>query len=86
MGMRAELKLGAKRSGEVTAAQLVFHLNAGAYADISPKLTKAVAVDCSGPYLFPNLCCDCFGVYTTSPTPPPTGASATPSSASVWSG
>lgn len=67
MGLRAELRLGAKRSGEVTAARMVFHLNAGAYADISPKLAKAVAVDCAGPYFFPNISCDCFGVYTNSP-------------------
>lgn len=67
MGLRAEIKLGAKSTGEVTAAQMVFHLNAGAYADISPKLAKAIAVDCSGPYLFPNICCDCYSVYTTSP-------------------
>lgn len=67
MGMRAQLKLGARRGGQITAAQMVFHLNAGAYADISPKLTKAVAVDCAGPYRIPNLCCDCFGVYTNAP-------------------
>lgn len=67
MGMRAELKLGARRTGEITAARMVFHLNSGAYADISPKLAKAVAVDCSGPYRFPNIDCDSFGVYTNAP-------------------
>ncbi len=67
LGLRAELKLAAARTGEVTAAQMVFHLNAGAYADISPKLAKAVAVDCVGPYDFPNIRCDCYGVYTNAP-------------------
>lgn len=67
LGLRAELKLAAARTGEVTAAQMVFHLNSGAYADISPKLAKAVAVDCAGPYDFPNICCDCYGVYTNAP-------------------
>ena len=66
-GMRAELKLGARRTGEITAARMVFHLNSGAYADISPKARQGGGGGLLGPYRFPNIDCDSFGVYTNAP-------------------
>ena len=43
---------------------MTFWLDCGAYADISPYMSKTIAVDCSGPYAIENLYCDSFCVYT----------------------
>lgn len=67
LGLEAKIKLGAKSDGTITAAEMVFHADCGGYSDIAPVMTKAMAVDCAGPYHFPNICCDCYTVYTNHP-------------------
>lgn len=64
MGMEAKIRLGADESGIIKAAEMTFSVDGGAYSTISPRLVKAIAVDCSGPYNIDNLHCDCLGVYT----------------------
>ena len=64
LGLEAEIKLGANKDGILQAAKLSFHLDCGAYTDISPYMTKAIAVDCTGPYHIEHLTCDAFCVYT----------------------
>lgn len=64
MAMTADLKLGADGEGRIKAAQMRFFVDAGAYSDIAPNMAKAVAVDCSGPYVMDHLFCDVQCVYT----------------------
>lgn len=64
LGLEANIKLGASKDGQIQAAQMCFNLDTGAYTDISPNMSKAIAVDCSGPYNIENLSCDSLCVYT----------------------
>ena len=64
MGLDAKIKIGADSKGLIKAAEMTFMVDAGAYSNISPRLAKAIAVDCSGPYNIDNLSCDCMSIYT----------------------
>jgi CO/xanthine dehydrogenase Mo-binding subunit len=64
LGLAAHIKLGATQDGQIKAAELLFHLDTGAYSDISPYMAKAIAVDCTGPYRINNLSCEVLCVYT----------------------
>jgi CO/xanthine dehydrogenase Mo-binding subunit len=46
---------------------MTFLIETGAYADIGPRLTKAVIADCTGPYNIDNVSCDGLCVYTNHP-------------------
>jgi CO/xanthine dehydrogenase Mo-binding subunit len=39
-------------------------MDTGAYADIGPRMAKAMAVECTGPYNIDNVSCDALCVYT----------------------
>lgn len=67
MGLEAAIKLGAKRDGRITAAQMTYHLDCGGYSEIGPRVAKAIAVDCAGPYNIENIYCDSYTVYTNHP-------------------
>lgn len=64
IGLEADIKIGAGRDGIIQAAEMTYRLDCGAYADISPYMAKAIAVDCTGPYHIEHLCCDSLCVYT----------------------
>lgn len=64
MGLEATLKIGAARDGTLKAAEMTYLVDTGAYADIGPRLAKAIAVDCTGPYQIENVSCDALCVYT----------------------
>jgi CO/xanthine dehydrogenase Mo-binding subunit len=64
IGMEATICLGASRDGYITAAELTYLVDCGAYTAISPNMAKACAVDCTGPYNIENLSCDSLCVYT----------------------
>lgn len=64
MGLEAKIKMGVDKEGIIQAAELTYLLDCGAYADISPYMAKAIAVDCTGPYNIKNLSCDAVCVYT----------------------
>lgn len=64
LGLEADLKIGADKEGKILAAELNYHLDCGAYTDISPYMAKAIAVDCTGPYRVDNLSCDSLCVYS----------------------
>jgi CO/xanthine dehydrogenase Mo-binding subunit len=49
MGLEATVKMGTTRNGKLKAAQITYLVDTGAYSDIGPRLTKALAVDCTGP-------------------------------------
>nr|WP_312577861.1 xanthine dehydrogenase family protein molybdopterin-binding subunit [Sedimentibacter sp.] len=64
MGLEAKIRLGSDSNGIIKAAEMTFMVDGGAYSNISPRLAKAIAVDCSGPYNIENLSCDSLSVYT----------------------
>lgn len=64
IGLEADIKIGADQEGIIQAAELNYWLDCGAYTDIAPNMTKAIAVDCTGPYHIENLACDASCVYT----------------------
>lgn len=64
MGAEVKIKLGADNIGKIKAAEMTYLVDSGAYSNISPRLAKAIAVDCSGPYSIENLSCDAMSIYT----------------------
>lgn len=67
IGLHATIKLGCAANGKLQAAQLHYIFDGGAYADKSPHLATAGAVDCTGPYKLDNITCDSLCVYTNHP-------------------
>lgn len=64
IGVEANLKLGATKEGILKILEADYKVDGGAYADIGPRMAKAIAVDCSGPYNIDNVWCDAVCVYT----------------------
>lgn len=64
MGLEANVKIGADAQGIIQAAEIIFWLDCGAYADIAPYMAKAMATDCTGPYHIKNVYCNAMCVYT----------------------
>ncbi len=67
LGLEARIKLGASRDGLLKAAEMTYMVDAGAYADLGPRLAKSIAVVCTGPYYIENVWCDSLSVYTNHP-------------------
>jgi len=67
LGLEARIKLGATRDGLLKAAELTYIVDTGAYADIGPRMAKAIAIDGTGPYYIENIRCDSLCVYTNNP-------------------
>ena len=63
-GLKATVRLGASQDGKFKALAITYHVDTGAYADLGPRLAKAMAVDCTGPYNFENVRCEALCVYT----------------------
>ena len=66
-GLFARVKLGAKRDGTLTAAELLFLYDSGAYADYAVHISRAGGFSCTGPYRIPNVKSDSLCVYTNHP-------------------
>ena len=64
MGLEAEVTLGATRDGHLQAAQMRFYMDIGAYTDSAPRIARAIAAQCTGPYRIANVHTDVFCVYT----------------------
>jgi len=64
LGFEGKIKLAARKDGKITAMESTYHVDCGAYADTGPRMTRATATDCSGPYNIENLYCDAFSIYT----------------------
>lgn len=58
------LKTGVTRDGRLVARQATCLFNAGAYADISPRLIRNGGFGIAGPYRCPNVWVDSYAVYT----------------------
>ncbi|MBN2543711.1 xanthine dehydrogenase family protein [bacterium] len=57
-------KLGAKKTGEITAIEAKIIADGGAYASMSPFVTWRSTVQATGPYNCPNVKTDAHAVYT----------------------
>jgi CO/xanthine dehydrogenase Mo-binding subunit len=58
------LKTGVDAGGRIVARKATCYFNAGAYADVSPRLIKNAGFGIAGPYRIPNVWVDSYAVYT----------------------
>ena len=70
-GMKGRMKIGTKGDGTFTALEAELHFSAGAYGDTAWPICTVAGHNCTGPYAFPRVKVDSYGVYTNSP---PVGA------------
>lgn len=64
IGLDATIRLGATRSGRLVAADMTFLVDGGAYTDSVPRMARAIASACTGPYRVDNVRADVLVVYT----------------------
>ena len=67
----ATVKMGVKRTGEITAKQVTLYYDTGAYADTGPGVAQKGGYASVGPYKIPHVWVDSLCVYTNLP---PNGA------------
>lgn len=67
VGLDASIKLGATKEGQLTAAEITYMFDTGAYSDKGTTISRAAAVTCTGPYHIDNIWCDSLCVYTNHP-------------------
>jgi CO/xanthine dehydrogenase Mo-binding subunit len=67
IGLDATVKFGADSNGKIKATEIRFLWDGGAYSDKAIDLTRAGAVDCTGPYNIENVWCDSYCMYTNHP-------------------
>ncbi|MBS4196928.1 xanthine dehydrogenase family protein molybdopterin-binding subunit [Lederbergia citri] len=67
IGFDATVKLGATKDGKLVAGQYTYLIDGGAYTDQAAGITRAAALDCTGPYHIPNVWCDSYCMYTNHP-------------------
>lgn len=67
IGLDARIKLGCTYEGKLMAAEILHLFDGGAYSDRGPVMSRAGAVDCTGPYRIDNVHCDSLCMYTNHP-------------------
>lgn len=67
IGLEAHVRLGATQDGKLRAIQIKFLFDGGAYSEMGVIMSKAAAVDCTGPYRLDHVWCDSFCLYTNHP-------------------
>lgn len=67
IGLDATIKIGCTTDGKIKAAEMLYLWDGGAYADKAVDLSRAGAVDCTGPYSIENVTCDSLCMYTNHP-------------------
>jgi CO/xanthine dehydrogenase Mo-binding subunit len=63
-GLHSKVRTGVKKDGRITALQVEYHWDAGAYADYGVNVGRAAAYSGAGPYDIPNCRIDSLVVYT----------------------
>ena len=66
-GVIAELKVGVKADGEITAVQHKLYWDAGAYVEYGANVVNAAGLSATGPYRVPNITNDSLCIYTNLP-------------------
>ena len=64
IGVDAKIKIGATKDGIIKALEATYLVDCGAYSDTGPRMAKAIASSCTGPYNIENVYCDALAVYT----------------------
>lgn len=64
LGAEGKVRLGGTRQGKILAMEAVYYADCGAYSDTGPRMARAMATDCSGPYNIENIDCDVYALYT----------------------
>jgi CO/xanthine dehydrogenase Mo-binding subunit len=64
IGVDAKIKIGATEDGIIRALEATYLVDCGAYSDTGPRMAKAIASSCTGPYNIENVYCDAFALYT----------------------
>jgi len=67
IGLEAKVELGALKDGRLVASKIRFFFDGGAYSDRAVIISRAAAVDCTGPYNVENVWCDSLCMYTNHP-------------------
>ena len=67
IGLDAKVKLGCTKDGRLIAAKITYLFDGGAYSDRAVIISRAAAVDCTGPYNIENVWCDSLCMYTNHP-------------------
>ncbi|WP_251553599.1 xanthine dehydrogenase family protein molybdopterin-binding subunit [Neobacillus muris] len=67
IGLEAQVKLGCTKDGMLKVAEILYLWDGGAYSDKSIDLSRAGAVDCTGPYRIDHIWCDSLCMYTNHP-------------------
>lgn len=67
IGLDAKVKLGCTKDGRLTAAEITYLFDGGAYSDRAVIISRAAAIDCTGPYNIDNVWCDSLCLYTNHP-------------------
>jgi len=70
-GFRIKMKIGATKTGRLTAIQTLVHHATGAYSDTGLHVCIAATHNATGPYEFPHCLLESYLVYTNTP---PVGA------------
>jgi len=66
-GFYGWIKTGVDADGKITAEQIKYIYDAGAYADYGVNPGRAAGYSCTGPYEVPNIHADSMTVYTNHP-------------------
>jgi len=66
-GVTAELKVGVKADGEITAVEHKLYWDAGAYVEYGANVVNAAGLSATGPYRVPNITNDSLCIYTNLP-------------------
>ena len=67
IGLDATIQLGVTKEGKLVAGKYTYLLDTGAYTDQGAGITRAAALDCTGPYKIQNVWCDSYCMYTNHP-------------------
>jgi CO/xanthine dehydrogenase Mo-binding subunit len=66
-GFYGWIRTGVDAGGKITAEQMKYIYDAGAYADYGVNIGRAGGYACTGPYEVPNIHCDSITAYTNHP-------------------
>ncbi|MBU4484111.1 xanthine dehydrogenase family protein molybdopterin-binding subunit, partial [bacterium] len=64
---KVKLKIGVDNDNKIQALDSYIVADGGPYCAVSPFVIWRPTVQCTGPYIVPNVTCDSYAVYTTNP-------------------
>ncbi len=67
LGVTAKIKMGATKTGKITALDFKLHWDSGAYVEYGANVVNAAGLSASGPYRVDNLSVDSMCTYTNLP-------------------